>query len=75
MRNTVLNIRNPSHINTKCFQFNWVSWSKRYLGMVPLAAMANTVKNTAFKIKIKKGIHATVRWGDKLWLLRVTFIL
>jgi hypothetical protein len=51
----MLKIKKPIHINTKCFQFNCVSWSNLYLGIVPLAAIAKTVKNTAFKIKTKNG--------------------
>jgi hypothetical protein len=38
----MLKIKNPSHINKKCFQFIWVNWSNLYLGTVPLVAIANT---------------------------------
>jgi hypothetical protein len=57
--NPQLNIKKPNQIKTKCFQFNWVSWSNLYLGIVPRAAMAKTTRITTFIIKLKKGKHTT----------------
>jgi len=36
----------------KCFQFNCVNWSKRYLGTVPLVPIANKQINNVLKVKI-----------------------
>ena len=53
----MLKVKKPNQIKTKCFQFNCVNWSNLYLGIVPLAAIAKTVRKTAFIIKKNTGTH------------------
>jgi hypothetical protein len=57
MYQVTLKIKNPTHTNTKLFQFNWVIWSNLYRGNVPLVAIAKTQSISTLINKIKYGIQ------------------